>query len=57
MQWIKKTSNEGNVSIEPNCLRCRCKKSGCRVNNPFFCFAQVNIKPCPSLVCVIQAGS
>jgi|GEM_PF-4669968 len=58
MNWVKKPIDSLDLKSVPGCGRhCRCKKSGCRMNNPFFCYIKVNPKPCSSLTCFIQAGS
>lgn len=58
MNWIKKPENNYELYSVPGCgTHCRCKRSGCRMNNPFFCVIKINKKPCASLTCLVQAGS
>ncbi|MDD7183512.1 hypothetical protein [Peptostreptococcus porci] len=58
MHWIKKPNDSIELMLTPGCLsNCRCKRTGCRMNNPFFCVLRINGKPCKSLTCLVQAGS
>lgn len=58
MKWYKEPDNDNVILSVPGCgTHCRCKRSGCRMNNPWFCVVKVNNKPCKSLTCFVQAGS